>query len=263
MTFVHRPLLSRIGALWLILSLFAASSLRAAENRYDVVSKVLMPFVQVLAKSNKSPYLAVTFDARLEALTDLPPDLANAQVSLALESPDKLRLQAPILGENLLVGRNGQQVWAMPGSRIQALLDIATAKKELPKADPKFQLAPWQLPLPEKQLVFLPALFQVEEAGVERVEADECRVLELKLMPEVERSMKQKGWVARIWVKADHKLARLSLTRPGWELRIRFDRMEFARALPPETWLPPSEPGADVLILDPPRFEQLMRALVK
>jgi hypothetical protein len=249
--------------LLLILTILAPAVAPAAEHRYDVLAKLLTPFINVLAKNTKNPNRALSLDLRLERMTDLPPALAGARVAFSLEYPDKLRLHAPILGEDLTVCRNGQQVWVMPGAKLQALLDAAVAEKKLPKPDPAYRLEPWQLPIPEKQLVFLPALFQVKDAGSEEVDGETCRVLDLALMPELERSMKAEGWGARVWVRANYKPARLIVSKPGWEIAVKFERVEFAPKLPPPTWQPPAEAAGDVLQIDAPRFQQLMRAIVR
>jgi hypothetical protein len=241
-------------------ALLATAPARAEEHRYDVVSKLLAPFIGVLASDSKSPERALTLTAHLERLTGAPPELAGTVAELALQYPDRVRVHGPILGEDLTVGRSGQRVWAAPGAKVQALLDLAIAQKKLPKADPAAQLGPLQLPLPAKQLVFLPALLVVKDAGVESVDGESCRVLDLALMPELEKSLRDKGWAARVWVRADYRPARLVLTRPGWELAVKFDRVEFAPRLPEATWTPPAD---DVLTLDAPRFRQLLQAIVR
>ncbi len=237
--------------------------LRAEENRYDVLGKLLMPFVNVFAKNTKNPHRALQLTARLELLSGLPPALLGSRVELEVEYPDKLRLRGPVLGEEVTLCRRGQEVWAYPGSRITALLEVANAGKKLPKTDPKAKLPPFALPFPEKQLVLLPALFQVKDVGAESLDEDPCRVLDLHLMPELAKSLREKNWAARVWVRADGTPARLSVARTGWQIAVRFERVVFPKTLPPETWQPTAEQAADVLQLDPARYGQLLDALVK
>jgi hypothetical protein len=246
--------------LLLAAALFAAPAADAAENRYDVLGKLLAPFINVLATKAKTPNRAMALSAHLERLTGGPAESLGTRADLSLQFPDRLFIHGPILGEDLTVCRNGQQVWVTPGAKVEALLALATAQKKLAKPDPAARLEPFELPLPEKQLVFLPALFQVKDAGVEAVDGADCRVLDLALMAEIEKSLKDKGWTARVWVRANYQPARLVLTRPGWELAVKFDKVEFAPKLPDTTWQPPAE---DVLTLDAPRFRQLMQAVVK
>ncbi len=235
----------------------------AAENRYDLFGRTLMPFVNLFAKHTSNPNRALQLTGRLEQMTDVPPALIGSTAELALEYPDKVRLRAPLLGEGVTLCRRGQEVWAYPASKIQPLLEAAAAAKKLPKLDKKARLEPFELPIPEKQLIFLPALFQVKEIGTEPLAGEPCRVLDLFLMPELEKSLKARGWGARIWARPDARLARLSLVRSDWNMVVRFERMEFSPSLPASTWEPTPEQASDVLILDAPRYQQLLETFVK
>ncbi len=252
--------LLRLLALALLL---AAPAARAAENKYDVLAKLLMPFANLVAQHSRNPLRAVQLSARLETMTALPAELAGARAELALEYPDKLRLRAPVLGEMLTLCRDGQMLWVAPGSRVEALLQAAPADRKLPPADPKARLAPFRLPVPEKQLVFLPALFRVEDGGIELLDGAECRVLYLQLAPELERSLKVPGWTARVWVRKNGAPARLTVQQADWEIAVRFDRVEFSKSLPAVTWQPDAAESADVLKLTPAQYQQLLSALVK
>jgi hypothetical protein len=236
---------------------------RAIENKYDVLAKALAPFVNVLAEKTKNPNRAMSLTGRIERLTGLSSEFVGARAELDLQYPDRLRIRGPLLGEQFTVCRNGQQLWAIPGARLQAVLDLAVAERKLPKADKDARLEPFQLPLPQKQLVFLPALFEVADAGFESLDGVECRVLDLKLMPDIDKKLEQRGWHGRVWVRPDGKPARLYVARPGWELAVRFEKVEFSKRLPDATWDPPTEAASDVLKLDPPRYQQLLQAIVK
>ena len=235
----------------------APPATEAAENRYDVLGKLLAPFISVLASKSKNPNRAVSLVAQLEQLTGASPEIIGTRAELALQFPDRLLVRGPILGENLAICRDRQLVWAAPGAKVQALLGAIASNRKLPPPDPQAKLAPLQLPLPEKQLVFLPALFAVQDAGSEEVDGVPCRVLDVSLMQELGKSLADK-WSARAWVRPDYTPARLLLQRPGWELSVKFTKVEFAPSLPESTWQPSAD---DVLTLDAPRLRQLLRAL--
>jgi hypothetical protein len=234
---------------------------RAAENKYDTLARLLMPFASLLAERAATPHRAVQLTARLEALTDLPPALAGTRAELALQYPDKLRLRGPVLGETLTLCRDGQKLWVSPGSRVEALLATAARERRLPPLDPKARLAPFRLPVPEKQLVFLPALFQVQDGGFEKVADRECRVLGLRLAPELERSLEVPDWSGWVWVAEKGVPVRLVLQRPQWEIAVRFERVEFSKSLPATTWQPDPAEAADVLKLTPAQYHQLLSTL--
>ena len=240
-----------------------ASAARAEENRYEVLGRVLIPFANVFAQNTKNPNRALLLSGRLELMTGLPAGLVGSRAELALQYPDRLRLRVPVLGQEVTICRRGQDVWVYPGAKVAALLSVARELKKLPKADPKARLAPFALPVPEKQLALLPALFQVKDVGAEPLDGEPCRVLDLFLLPELAKSLKARDWAARVWVRGDSKPARLSVARTGWQIAVRFERVEFSKSLPPETWEPTAEQAGDVLRLDAARYEQLLGALVK
>jgi hypothetical protein len=66
-----------------------------------------------------------------------------------------------------------------------------------------------------------------------------------------------------VWVRGDGLPARLSVARTGWQMAVRFERLEFSKTLPPETWHPTAEQAGDILRLDAARYGQLMDAIMK
>ncbi|HEV7405781.1 MAG TPA: hypothetical protein VGO11_22750 [Chthoniobacteraceae bacterium] len=234
---------------------------QARENAYDVVGKVIAPFAQVVAGSTKTKNRAITMQLRLEEAGGGDPKLAGAPVDFAVQMPDRLRVTAPLGGERITVCRDGQKIWAFPGTRLQALLADPAVAKSLPAADRKFKLAPFELPIPEKQLAFLPVLFKVTEAPDEAVGETTCRVLELELMKQLSKSLGFQNAGARIWVAPDYALLRLAVRSEQGDFTVRFDQTRFAVALPETTWQPTAEESADVLNLTPALYDQLVRAL--
>jgi len=239
----------------------APCEVRSAENRYDLLGKVLMPFAQLFAKETSNPNRALKLELKIESMSALPSEWAGAHAQIFVEYPDKLRLLGPILGEEITICRKGQELWAYPGKKIESLIAEATANKSLPPLDKKFRLEPFRLPVPEKQLVFAAVLFQVSESAPENVSGQSCRVLELKLMPELARALEATEWSARLWVRADYRPVRLVVMRPGWQAAVRIDEAQFSRALPEQTWEPSAEQTDDVLKISPARYQQLLKMI--
>jgi outer membrane lipoprotein-sorting protein len=173
-----------------------------------------------------------------------------------------LRVSAPLGGEPITVVRNGQKIWAYPGSRVKALLADPQIAKTLPDPDKKFKLAPFELPIPEKQLAFLPVLFQVQEAPDEVLDGQPCRVLDLRLQKELAKSLQYKDAKARIWVGPEYRLLRVAARSDQGDTTLRFDQVSFRPALPPETWQPSAEESADVITLSPSVYDQMVKALI-
>ena len=263
--------------IFIFLALLAAAAAwvpvaQARENAYDVLGKALVPLANVLIASPKTQNRAVSATLVLDSATNLPPapaatgsaagTAADAAVTantleIALQSPDKLRLHASVLGQTATICRDGEKIWANPGAQIEALINA----QALPKADPDYKLDQFRLPVTEKQLVFLPVLFQVEDAGDEAVNGENCMVLDVKLMPELAHSLHAEDYTARLWVKADYKLAKIELVRPHWHAVILVKNLVYTPSLPPETWQPSHDEAMDLLQLTPVRYKQLLDAV--
>lgn len=237
------------------------SAAQARENPYDVLGKVIAPFAQVIAKSTKTKNRAITLQLRLEEAGGAEAKLAGSRVDFAVQVPDRLSVTAPLGGERITVCRDGQKIWAYPGARLQALLKDPAVAKSLPDADRKFHLAPFELPIPEKQLAFLPVLFKVTEAPDENVGEVACRVLDLELMKPISKSLGFKNAGARIWVSPEYDLRRIVARSDEGEVTLLIDQTRFAVSLPETTWQPTAEESADVLNLTPTLYDQLVRAL--
>lgn len=233
------------------------SEVSAADDRYALLGKVLTPLFGVFAGDAESGDRALKLTVRIEQMTDLPAELAGTRAEIAVQAPDKLRLHGPLLGEDLTIVRHEQRIWVSPGAKAKALLDSA----RLPKADKKFKLGEFKLPIPKNQLVFLPMLFSIKDLGSEQFGGDLCRVLDVQLMAEIARSLEVEGWVARVWIRPDATPARLTLARKGWNVVLRFERVEFAATLPASTWQPTSDEAADLFELTPKDYDRLLRAL--
>jgi hypothetical protein len=234
---------------------------QCAENKYDLLGKTLMPFVQLLATKSSTGNRALSLTLRLDAMTDLPEQWKGAHAEVALQYPDKLRLHGPIFGEEVTVCRNGDRVWVFPRERAQALFKAAAAEKKLPPPNKKARLEPFHLPVPEKQLVFLPILFQVADAGAEAVDGDACRMLDLHLMAELAKSLDAAGWGARLWVRPDYRPAQIRVARNEWSALVHFDEVRFAKALPATTWEPTAEQADEVWELSAAQYGQLLKLI--
>jgi hypothetical protein len=229
----------------------------AAEHRYDAFAKCVLPFLNIFAKERKTDARAFALKVRIEQGTEIPKEFLNAPAEIALQVPDKLRLHGPLRGETITLLRVGEKIWAHPGAAARALLDAAMGGKSLPPPEKGFALGDFKLPFPEKQIAFLATVFEVRDHGFELLDGVECRVLDVKLMPELAAELDGPPWIARLWITPDHQPARLTLARQGWHLVLRIDDVQFAKAMPPATWQP--APGA--LELSVPDYSRFFRAI--
>jgi hypothetical protein len=241
-------------------TLFSASPARAAENRYDVIAKSLMPFLDLLFQEPKRPYRALDATLSLGSAKGAPQELVDgARVRLVLARPDRLRVEGRLGVQEVIVCRTGDTIWAWPGSQIEPLLGEASGKKYSSKP-----LGKWKLPVADSQAVFLPALLLVEDvAAAANANGQVCRVLDIGLMPELARQSGLDGWRVRTWINTDgYKPVRISVRGPDWTGILNIDQLEFLESTPDDWWKPTEAQEADTLKIGPARYRELVSSIL-
>ena len=216
------------------------------ENPYDVIGKVMQPFWGVLLSDTKGPIKAATLTITLSEVSGrLPSMMAGATLDAAVEFPDKVRLSAPVFGEMVIVCRNGDEVWATPGAKVEFLLKQF---KDKPKPTRKTS-TPIYLPITPQQAIFLPAIFSVENAGVAQIgelNGEMCRVITGGLMPELAKALRAEGFRVRMWVGEGYLPRRFEIFQPDFTAVADISNLKFARTLPQSLWEPPINDGGDI-----------------
>lgn len=227
------------------------------DNPYDVIGKIFQPFWGVLlAESNRANRAAALTLEMTETEGRLPKEMKGATLKAAVQFPDKVRLEAPVLGETFIVCRDGDNVWAVPGKKAEFLISQFQVKprKGLNLSTPIF------LPITASQAIFLPALFSVKRADVAEVEelnGEECRVLTAGLMPELARATGAEDFQARAWVGPGHRLRRVEVAREDFKAVVDLREVAFSKTLPESTWEPPAD-ATDVYRTTPEMLEGLL-----
>ena len=211
------------------------------DNPYDVIGKVFSPFWSVLLADTRSPNKACTMTLEMvEVSGRLPKQMAGASLQAAVQFPDKVKLQAPVLGEEITVCRNGDKVWAYPGAKVEFLL-----KRFKGKPPPtKKKNTPIYLPITPQQAIFLPALFTVtrpDVAEIQSLNGEDCRVISAGLMPELARAAKAEGFRAKMWVAPGYAPRRVEIAQPDFTAVTEIKDLRFSPSLPASTWQPPTD----------------------
>lgn len=228
-------------------------------NRYDVFAQTIAPFVSLFATD--APKKAMRAEIELLEATGLDPKFAGAKLAIALEMPDRLLLSATTRDDLVLLCRKGQEVWAFPGEPAREILSQLAPGMLEAKGSPDARIRDFSLPFPRKQLVFLPALFAVEDVGEQKVEGLTTRVLDVALLPELAESMKAGGAKARLWIGADRQPVRIQLSRGDARVIVAVRSLSFEPSLPKSTWTPPEESPSVTLTAG--QCELLLDAILK
>jgi hypothetical protein len=226
-----------------------------SENRYDVLSKMLTPMAGVLLGGNQTTDRALTLKATVDQVAGrLPQAIKGASFTARIQYPGRIRLDAPVLGETITVCRNGNQVWAMPGSKVQFLLGQFQHK---PRPQQKSG-APLQLPFTAQQAVLLPALFQLESSGaVAEIDGVPCRVISGGLMPEIAKAANAEDFSAKLWICSDYTPKRIDVHRSDFAMSFLIGELSYAPGFPAATWQPP-QGATDVYRCDASKLEELL-----
>jgi len=228
-----------------------------SENRYDIVGKVFAPICSVLLMGGQSPNRAMSFHMVMKDVTGrLPKQFNGATLDAAAQFPNKVKLVAPVLGEQVTVCRDGDVVWATPGAKVEYLLE--QFKGKLPKPIAIKANTPIFLPVTAQQAVFLPALFTLDEGKqFDTLDGEPVRVISGGLMPELAKSTKSEDFRAEMWVAAGYVPRQMRITRRDFTATVQIKDLQFVPKLPGKTWQPP-EGVTDIYRTTPEVLQQLL-----
>jgi hypothetical protein len=226
-----------------------------SENRYDVLSKMITPIAGVLLGGDQSPARALTLRATVDQVAGrLPQVIKGATFTAKIQYPGMVRLEAPVMGQTITVCRNGNQVWAVPGSKIQFLLGQFQQKPRSHAAT----VAPLQLPFTAQQAVLLPALFQLDQtAEIADIGTTPCRVISGGLIREVGKAANAEDFSAKLWICSDYTPKRIDIRRRDFAMSFLIAELSYAPTFPASTWQPP-QGATDVYRCDAADLEQLL-----
>ncbi len=228
-------------------------------NRYDVLSKMITPMAGVLLGGTQTTDRAMTLRATVGQVAGrLPQTIKGASFKAMIQYPGRIRVEAPVLGETLTICRNGNQVWASPGSKIQFLLS-----QFLHKPTPKQKSnAPLQLPFTAQQAVLLPALFQLEQSSeLADIGGTPCRVVAGGLMPEIAKAANAEDFSAKLWICSDYTPKRIDIRRSDFAMSFLIEELTYAPSFPASTWQPPQD-AKDIYRCDAADLDQLLYVLM-
>lgn len=210
-------------------------------NPYDILGRVFRPFTNVLLRGGRDPEKAMEIEMTIsEVQGRLPTQFSGATLRAWVENPDKLRMEAPVFGELFTVVRNGNEVWATPGDKVEFLLKQFKFKPPPTRKEG----TPLFVPITAQQAIFLVALFALENRDVAEVDewqGSQMRILSGGLMPDLAKAAKADDFRAEIWVDGAFRPRRMGITRKDFFVMVDINKARFSPSLPATTWQPPAD----------------------
>jgi hypothetical protein len=249
--FVSQRFLSAILAASL---LYAARSLEA-QNKYDVLARVLQPYGALFYSKATTKAMQADLIAR-----EVPPtgtEILNRPIRVFLQMPDKLRIESLDPQHRVVFCRNGQKVWVYPQ---EILAGIVAAGQQ---SDRGSRIPDFHLPLKDQQIVWIPALFQILRFdSTSDAAGTPTWTIDFRLAPEIAQAMKCDAWTASVIVKkSDFQVRHLRIESTHWTGALDILGCRFEKAFPPQTWEPDPELANQAAPVPPELFDSALERI--
>jgi hypothetical protein len=249
--FVSQRFLSAILAASL---LYAARSLEA-QNKYDVLARVLQPYGALFY--SKAATKAMQADVVLREGPPTATEILNHPLRIFLQTPDKLRIEILDPQHRVVFCRNGQKVWVYPHEFWAGI--VATGRRP----DKKTRIPDFHLPLKDQQIVWIPALFQILRfESASDASGAPIWMLDFRLAPEFARAFKCDTWtVSAIVTRSDFQVRHLRIESSNWTGALDILGCRFEKAFSPQTWEPEPELAKEATLVPPELFDSALERI--
>jgi outer membrane lipoprotein-sorting protein len=236
--------------------LFPAATF-AAQNRYDILARVLQPYLTLFfAKSgSKAVEMEVVIrsieggnSAAYAAIVDQP-------LKLSFQGPDKLRVEITDPGHRKIVCRSGQRVWVYPRELGAEVAATASNGEKNGHAEA------FRLPLNDQEILLLPAMFKIMRCNsVVDSRGSPAWDMEFRTDPTLEKELKATPVVVDALIReSDFAVEHVKMRSGIWSGEMDVNSVRFSTQLPPETWQPAADLEADVVELPPGLFNSALK----
>ena len=244
-------------ALLALVGLLVCGQSARAQNRYDILARLLQPYGALFY--SKSSTKALQADVVLQETSTPAGSLLNRPLRVSLQIPDRLRVETMGAGDRIIFCRQGQRIWIYPA----ALADRLIAAAGPPPPKPPAAIPDFRLPLRDNQIVLLAALFQVTNFQPVR-DADNEPAWSLEFHPATEL-LQDPGpppcTLTAIVRQKDYQLRQLSVQSPEWSGRLQVLSLRFLSALPRGTWAPAPAEAAGAKDIPPSLYGEALAKL--
>jgi hypothetical protein len=234
--------------------LFAAPSLKA-QNKYDVLARVLQPYGALFY--SKATTKAMQADVILREGPTPAAEIRDQPLRIFLQMPDKLRIETLDPQHRVVFCRNGQKVWIYPREYWAGVVVAGRRSKR------EITIPDFRLPLKDQQILWIPALFQISrfESVPDNAGAPTWN-LDFQLAPEFAQAMKCEAWTASATVRqSDFAVRRLRVESSNWTGALDVLACRFEKTLPPQTWDPDPELAKEATPVPPELFDSALEKI--
>ncbi len=239
------------------LILFAGPVHAADGPVYDVFAKALAPFASALFGGADGQPASFVAECVVTGATGRLAPAVGTRFRLAIQSPDRLRLDVVTNGSLITACRNGPGLWATPAAPMRSLAEAAGLDTSKTAPDEvSVPLVP--LALNAQMLAFLPIVFDVKDLGTES--DPPRRVLEFGLLPEVRDAIKAQPFFAKAWIDPYYRPCRVVIAGDDYSLELSVAKLDFAGQLAPTAWESPA--GTEALRLPASALNDLFEKML-
>jgi len=209
------------------------TSVRLFGGALEHVARIIEP------PTNQAPS---TFTTTLKILKagGLPKELVGRELGVAFQAPDHLRLSAQWENQDVVVCRDGQQVWIdVPATKLGL---IGSTNEPLFSATPERKdatpLNPIKMPLPPEQVLMLPFVTDLTLLPDETIRGTTCRVLKATPKPEAIRGFKLTRFTLQLWIRESDFMPLRVTYQDGKNTEVQVELVDPAltEAWPAEKW---------------------------
>ena len=228
--------------------LFPAASF-AAQNRYDILARVLQPYLTLFF--SKSGGKAVEMEVVVRSIEGRNSAAYSAIVSRTSQTQifkvRQTRVEITDPDHRKIVCRSGQRVWVYPrelGAEV-----VATASN----AEKNGQAQEFRLPLNDQEILLLPAMFKIMHCNsVTDSWGSPAWDMEFRTDPTLEKELNATPVVVEALVRQnDFGVEHVKMRSGVWSGEMEISSVRFSAQLPPETWERSADLGAEVVELPP------------
>ncbi|MEI7935739.1 MAG: C45 family autoproteolytic acyltransferase/hydrolase [Verrucomicrobiota bacterium] len=236
--------LSRLAAGFLAISLLLPRISLAQDTSTNSPATFLVQavnqLVAILEPPSDKPARTFTTTIKVVKAEGLPKEAAGREVELAFQAPEHLRVAAQVEGYNLVVCRDGQELWAYAPAKKFGLLGSPDKApfSTTPDAKDTTTMEPLKLPIPVEQLGLLPMFADIESLAGETVGTDKCRVLKITPKPEAIDALKIPKFTVKLWVRESDSMPVRFAANDGKNIDAQIDLInaKFQDAWPADKW---------------------------